>query len=235
MTVLEGAMDLTLAVYALVTGGMTAFNPCGMAMLPAYLGYVLAGTASEGRRPIGKAFRWGGAVAVGCVGLFLGVALVLALGLRTLTRWAPVLGLGVGVGLILLAGAQWAGRSVPFPRIPVRASGRGRSWGAAVGFGVAYGLASMGCALPLFLAGVGVSLVPARWEQGLVLLGLYTLGLGGVLVGLALGVALLGTAAVRRARHLAGGIERLGALLMLGSGVYLVYYWTLGPGRLRFF
>lgn len=56
-TVLEGAMDRTLAVYALVTGGITAFNPCGMAMLPAYLGYVLAETASEGRPSVGEG-RW---------------------------------------------------------------------------------------------------------------------------------------------------------------------------------
>ncbi len=106
-------MAHALALYALIAGMMAAVNPCGLAMLPAYIGYLLA--RPRGQIRLGEAAGMGLAMAAGCTGLFVVAGAALALGLRILTRWTPALGLGVGGALILLALSRVAGRPWPLP------------------------------------------------------------------------------------------------------------------------
>jgi cytochrome c biogenesis protein CcdA len=75
----------------------------------------------------------------------------------------PWLGTTVGVGLIGLAGLLAAGRTITFPlatsalrRLRPATSKLGLSGYLAYGF--AYGLASLGCTLPVFIGVVGTSL-----------------------------------------------------------------------------
>lgn len=218
-------MDLPLALYALVTGMMATVNPCGLAMLPAYLGYAMART--RGRIPLGEAFSIGLGMAAGCTGLFVVAGIALALGLRALTRWFPLFGLGIGGLLVLLALSRWRGRPWPIPRLPIdwRPEERPSRW-AWVGFGLAYGTASLGCTLPLFLALVGFSLSRRSGAEALFLILFYGLGMGGVLVALALALAVVGSALTRRLRAMAAALETGGNLLLLGAGLYLIYYWS---------
>ncbi|MDT7947898.1 MAG: cytochrome c biogenesis protein CcdA [Thermoflexus sp.] len=217
-------MDFVLAFYAVMTGMMATVNPCGIAMLPAYVGYALARTG--GRLSVREAVGMGLAMAAGCTGLFVAAGFALAMGLRTLTRWSPFLGLGVGGILVLLALSRLAGRPWPLPGIPleVRAGERSSRW-TWFSFGVAYGLASLGCTLPLFLALVGFSLARRSGGEALLLILLYGLGMGVVLVALSVALALVGRPLAQGLRRLAAAVETAGALLLLGAGLYLIYYW----------
>ncbi|WP_448594096.1 cytochrome c biogenesis CcdA family protein [Thermoflexus hugenholtzii] len=217
-------MDFALAFYAVMTGMMATVNPCGIAMLPAYVGYALARTG--GRLSVRDAVGMGLAMAAGCIVLFVVAGFALTMGLRALTRWSPFLGLGVGGILVLLALSRLAGRPWPLPAVPlqVRAGERASRW-AGFGFGVAYGLASLGCTLPLFLALVGFSLARRSAGEALLLVLLYGLGMGVVLVVLSLAMALIGHPLARGLRRLAAAVETAGALLLLGAGLYLIYYW----------
>ena len=94
--------------FAFAAGMASAVNPCGFAMLPAYLGLYLGGT-EKGRgnpRPVwhlGRALLVGGAVTAGFVVLFGIAGLVIGLGTRSLfVDILPGLGLLIGVALAVV-------------------------------------------------------------------------------------------------------------------------------------
>src|SRR5262249_7320253 len=101
-------------------------------------------------------------------------------------------------------------------------------WGYAA-FGLAYGLASLGCALPVFLTVVGSALVLHGFLAGLLEFLLYGLGMGAVMAMLTLAMALFKGAALGTARRLVRIVNPASAALLLATGAYVVYYWlTLG-------
>ena len=96
-------------------------------------------------------------------------------------------------------------------------------------YGLAYGLASLSCTLPIFLAVVGSALAVKGLLAGMVQFVLYAAGMGLVISGLTLAVALFKHAALRSARRVLPIVQPLSAVLLLIAGAYIVYYWlTLG-------
>ena len=100
--------------FAFAAGMASAVNPCGFAMLPAYLGLYL-GSDQENAGPtfpakqLGKALLVGASVTAGFVVLFAAVGMVIGFGARTFVVGVlPWLGLGIGVFLVV-AGAWMVG------------------------------------------------------------------------------------------------------------------------------
>lgn len=222
--------------FAFGAGLVSAVNPCGFAMLPAYLGLYLQrgmdGAASRGAR-LGRALQVGATVTLGFVALFGVVGTAIGLGARSLAALFPWIGLGTGVLLVLAGAWSWFGGTL-YARAGERmsqrlASGTSdglRGWFA---FGLAYGIASLSCTLPIFLAVLGSSLTVASLPQvGLQLL-LYGLGMGAVITALTLGLALFQQVLVDRMRRAVRFVAPASAGLMLLAGAYVIYYWlTLG-------
>jgi cytochrome c biogenesis protein CcdA len=97
-------------------------------------------------------------------------------------------------------------------------------------FGIAYGLASLSCTLPIFLVVVGGALAASGFVSGMVQFVSYGVGMGVVLIGVTLGVVFFRSAVDTGVRAIMPYVERAGAVALTGAGVYLVYYWTLGTG-----
>ncbi|MCL6647801.1 MAG: cytochrome c biogenesis protein CcdA [Chloroflexi bacterium] len=239
------ALDTLAAVlpfgYAFGAGMVAAVNPCGFALLPAYLGlYLRSAGAGRGRwGRLGAALRISLAVTAGFVVLFglAGVAISLVSG--WLARSLPLVGLGVGVALVLAGGALLSGRSLVLAageQVADRLGPLARRAGL-VGFfayGLAYGAASLSCALPIFLTVVGTTLVVEGAGAGIVQFFLYALGMGFVVTVLTLAVALFRSTVLAGVRPLLRSSQLLSAVLLLAAGAYLVYYWlTLGRLLLR--
>jgi hypothetical protein len=74
---LQGVGNLLPAGYALGAGMAAAVNPCGFALLPAYIGLYL-GTESATAPRLARAVAVGAAMTTGCVALFGLARLVLA-------------------------------------------------------------------------------------------------------------------------------------------------------------
>jgi cytochrome c biogenesis protein CcdA len=98
-------------------------------------------------------------------------------------------------------------------------------------FGLGYGLASLGCTLPLFLALVGTATAAGGLGSAIGAFALYGAGMAMTLGLLALVASLAGVGTVRRGRTVARFVPGLGAVLLLVSGAYVLYYW-LTAGRL---
>jgi cytochrome c-type biogenesis protein len=235
--VADGAGSRVWWTYAFLLGAVAAFNPCGFALLPAYLGLYL----SEKRNVQGVAIRGRHALLVSLVvagsftALFGAIGAVFELGSSLIVRWLPWVGLGVGVILIVVGGVFLAGGHVG-ANLPERlAGGLGpsaaepglRGYGA---FGLAYGLASLGCALPLFLALLGTAVEAGGRGSAVVAFALYGLGMATVLGGLTVAAAVVSSGIFARVRVAVRYVSGLSAVLLLASGAYVVYYW-LSVGR----
>ena len=226
--------------FAYAVGAASAVNPCGFAMLPAYLGlYVSGGNGDqENRQPVkllARAVMVGLSVSVGFVVLFGLVGLVLGFGSQAIVVSAlPYVGLAIGV-LLIGAGAFMAGGGKIYTSLAQRAASRigdpGRmNLPSYVLFGVSYGLASLSCTLPLFLAVLGVGAgLSSGWLDTLGQFVLYAAGMGSVIMALTLGMAVARSVMVRWLRAVLPYVGIVGAWLMVVAGIYIMFYWlTIG-------
>ena len=226
--------------FAYAVGAASAVNPCGFAMLPAYLGlYVSGGNPDRDRHQpvmlVARAIMVGLSVSIGFVVLFGLVGLVLGLGSQAIVVTAlPYVGLAVGV-LLIGAGAFMAAGGKIYTSLAQRAAARIGDPGQLnvpgyALFGVSYGLASLSCTLPLFLAVLGVGAgLSSGWLDTISQFVLYALGMGTVILLLTLGMAVARTVLLRWMRAVLPYVGVVGAWLMVVAGVYIVFYWlTLG-------
>ena len=212
---------------ALTAGMLGAVNPCGFALLPAYLSVLVAGDRtqpSSAAAAVGRALRCTAALTLGYVAVFGAFGLVLA----PLTGWLmPRLPwLTVVFGLLLLALGVWlaAGRSLPAPGRGMRAPRLTGTAASMVLFGMAYAVASLGCAIGPFLAIVVSSLRAGSIGEGLALFVSYAAGMGLVIGVTALAVALVRVSAVSKLRRAAAHVPRIGGLVLIIAGAYVAYY-----------
>ncbi|MGD9890210.1 MAG: cytochrome c biogenesis CcdA family protein [Dehalococcoidia bacterium] len=222
--------------FAFGAGMVSAVNPCGFTMLPVYLGLYLGARGAERRTAGGQLWQAlvvGGSVTAGFVVLFAVVGTVIGAGMQILVSALPWIGLAVGIA-VMAAGAWFlSGRSSYV--------GVGERVGAQIGdprqadlrgfflFGLSYGLASLSCTLPVFLSVVGGSVAVRGPLTALGQFILYGLGMGAVILALTLSLALFEAGVVRGLRRVQPYVERAGAVLAIGAGAYIVYYWlTLG-------
>jgi cytochrome c biogenesis protein CcdA len=96
-------------------------------------------------------------------------------------------------------------------------------------FGLSYGTASLSCTLPIFLAVVGTSFAVSSIAASFGQFVLYAAGMGFVIMGLTLGMAIFKGAMSSGVRKAMPYIQPIGTWLMIVAGTYIVFYWlTLG-------
>ena len=233
-------MTASSLLYPFTLGMMAAVNPCGFPLLPAYLELFVGPAGGDDRAGV-RAVRAVTAAAFATVGF---LALFGTLGLITQLGWSELAGRSasvaaymmvvLGVGMVALGVLTLARRSFKLP-LPEIGAGAGLRRPAALAvFGFSYGVASIGCALPLFVGGVAASFGHAsslRAASGLLA---YGLGMGAVLGALAIGIAVLGRGAGRHLRRASRWIPVAGGIIIVAIGAYLTWYWVadiVSPGH----
>ena len=222
--------------YALTAGMVAAVNPCGFAMLPAYLSYFLGmeGQAADRSTParLGRALVVGATVTVGFVVVFLGVGLVVNAGLQQVVDYTKYLSIVVGLALVVLGVARLFGYRLPYTTPRLDKGGRSRTVGSMFVFGVSYAVASIGCALPIFMIVLfGGLFLGNDVASGLLGVVVYGLGMGLVLTALTVTLALAEGGLLHVLRRTMQWVDRLAGVFLILAGAYLVYYWTF---NLRF-
>ena len=215
--------ELPLAV-AVAAGMLAAVNPCGFALLPAYLSLLVLGDHPGGRGPaVVRALGLTAAMSVGFVAVFgaFGLAVApVAGGVQEHLPWFTIV-----LGLLVAAAGGWllAGRDLPAPRLRRGAALTG-SVRSMVTFGAAYAVASLGCTIGPFLAIVVTSFRAGSIANGFALFAAYAAGMGLVVGVAAVAVALAQTALLGRLRRVGRLVPRLGGALLLTVGLYVAYY-----------
>ncbi|WP_250037944.1 cytochrome c biogenesis CcdA family protein [Paractinoplanes maris] len=214
---------------ALTAGMLGAVNPCGFALLPAYLSVLVAtdpAPAASRRagttRAVGRALKAGAALALGYAVVFGVFGLVLTPIAGVLQPRLPWLTVVLGVALAALGVWLVAGRSLPTPA--VRAPALTGTTGSTVLFGMAYAVASLGCAVGPFLALVVSSLRAGSLASGVALFLAYAGGMALVVSATAVAVALVRFSLLGRVRRLLGVVPRAGGAILVLCGVYVAYY-----------
>ncbi|MGH2751834.1 MAG: cytochrome c biogenesis CcdA family protein [Actinomycetota bacterium] len=228
-----GGTPLGPLAVALVAGGLSTVNPCGFALLPAFLSLYVG--IDEERLPSASSRTMqglvvGAVVSGGFLAVFAVVGLPLALGAGVLTRAVPWLGVGIGLALALTGLAMVLGRKPSLAlHSPVRLE-RNRSPKTMFLFGIGYGIASLGCTLPVFLAVIGASAATSGLSGSVAVFAGYGAGMAIVLMALSLAASMLRSGLARRLKGMLRHMGRIAGGFIGVTGAYLTYYWA----RVRF-
>lgn len=224
-----GSAQFPLAL-ALVAGAVAAVNPCGFAMLPAYLALLVSGPGPEGaqaprRVQVQRAATLSLAMTSGFAAVFGAFGLAVARLSVSIQQYLP--GVTLGIGIVLIGMGVWLALGRHLSGVPaLRRVGRapGMGVGSQVLYGVGFAAASLSCAVGPFLA---ITTTAARTGDaaGVVLTYLtFAAGMGAVVTTLAIGVALARGSMVAHIRRATPLIERFSGLLLLAAGGYVAWY-----------
>ena len=216
-------------------GVVAAFNPCGFAMLPAWLSYFIgAGDRDQDPNLLRAALRGlvvGLTLTAGFIAVFGGFGLLF----ETILSRGVVLDrigwvtMAVGVGMTGLGAWMVSGRELNL-RLPKMAKGTGsRRLGSVFMFGVSYAVVSLSCTIGLFIASVGATFTNRSYAEGVANFVAYAAGMGSVITFLTLSLALARTNVAGRMRKLLPYVTRVSGVLLIAAGIYLVNYgwWEL--------
>lgn len=230
-----------LLALAFAAGMLAPVNPCGFALLPAWITHTLADVDSATRTSartsthrtplptrLARALRAGTALTLGFTGTLTVAGLAISAGARALITAAPWLGLAVGIILLLLGAATLTGRTL---RLRLPATSRLARVGGSAGagrlavFGVGYAAASLSCTFGVLLAVIAQAQATATYAGLLAVFAAYTLGSAAILLLVAIATAAAGAALTRHLSILARHSTRITAVVLLLTGGYLAWYW----------
>jgi len=219
-------IDAPLAL-AFAAGLVATVNPCGFAMLPAYLSYFMGieeqdtSTASAVR----SALVVGGIVSIGFLMVFGLAGILITAGFRVVINVIPwiaiVIGIGIiGLGIALLRGYEM---TVGLPKVQKAASGRG--YRSVFLFGVSYAVASLSCTLPVFLTVVATQVTRGSLVSGLATFLVYGSGMAVVLIAVTVALAIGKRSLVGWLRGSARYISKVSGAILIAAGGYIVWFW----------
>ena len=219
-----GSVSLSLAA---ITGALSVLNPCGFPLLPAFLSFYVG--TDDARLPsaasrVAQGLQIGLLVTAGFLASFTIIGLPITLGANAVARIVPWVGLSVGALLIIVGTAALTGKSIRLAHTP-RAHREGRSRGAVMAFGAGYGLASLGCTLPLFLTLIAAALSSHGTAASLTVFATFGAGMGVVMMALSVTAAFARHGLTRMLRRALPWLTRVSGAMLVLAGSYLSYYW----------
>ena len=231
-------MDQGLIGLAFAAGLVAALNPCGFAMLPAYLLLVVRGQQSGERSgaPVGLASV--GRALAATVGMGLGFLTVFGV-FGALTDIGGLDGAAISAvrngGNRTCACRAWGLVAVGSEVDGIDASAARPAMGAArvrlgsmYGYGVSYAIASLSCTIGPFLAVTAAGVRGGSIVTGVSIYLAYVAGLTLVVGVLAIAAATTSSALADRVRRILPFVNRISGALLVLVGLYVAYY-----GRLR--
>lgn len=241
--------DATLLGYAFGVGIIAFFNPCGFALLPAYVAHYLGQVRIEESDWLERGLRGlklGLVMSAGFFTVFAGLGLALALAGRVLSRYliayAPWIGAGVGVMLLILGLTMLLRRDfslgLPVAGLANRLRGGRKPSDHSLAFyyiyGISYAIGSLGCTLPLFLS-VTLTAFTAHWLNGLANFLAYAWGMTLMMLSFSLLVVYARELIQRYFQSVLRFVQPVSAWVLLGIGCYLIWYQLIYAGVLGSF
>ena len=220
--------------YALAIGaGMVAtVNPCGFAMLPAYLGFFVGTDDGESRAlrdRVARALVVSTAMTVGFVTVFGIVGLLVQTVAQSIDDHLSKVTIGIGILLVLLGLWLLTGHELRINGPKLQRGGRDRTLVSMYLFGVSYATASLSCTLGPFLVALTPTFRHSGTASGLLAFVAYALGMGLVVASATVALAGAQQTWITRLRNLGPIINRVSGALLILAGLYVAWYgyWEL--------
>lgn len=227
-----------LTVFAFAAGAATFFNPCGIALLPVYVSQYIAGKDKETYLEtknvlpvgimrgalIGSAATLGFLVLFGLFGLLL--SYVGSLISNAMPSIALILGLilmGIGTTVLLKVPIHI---NMPFVT-RIRAQSK-QGFSSYFTFGIAYGLASLSCTIPVFLLVVLAALSTGGFIASLAIYLAYAAGMGALMISLSVGMVASKKFSNNYLKLVRPHMNKINGGLIIAAGLYVIYIQYLG-------
>ncbi|MCV7427849.1 cytochrome c biogenesis CcdA family protein [Mycobacterium montefiorense] len=226
-------MNQGLIGLAFAAGLVAAVNPCGFAMLPAYLLLVVREQRNSERvSPLAGLVRALSATAGMALGFLTVFGLFGALSISaatTVQRYLPYATVAIGIVLVVLGIWLLSGRELTAltprqlgPRWAPKQQGS-RLVGM-YGYGISYAIASLSCTIGPFLAVTAAGLRSGSVVTGVSIYLAYVAGLTLVVGALAVAAATASSALADRLRRVLPFVNRIGGVLLVVVGLYVGHY-----------
>ena len=220
-------MNQGLLGLAFGAGLVAALNPCGFALLPAYLTLVVRAEQGGVLTAVWRALAATMAMTLGFLAAFGAFGLLTVTVAAAVERFLPYVTIVIGISLVALGIWLLLGRDLALLTPRALAAGRRAPTarlGSMFGYGVGYAVASLSCTIGPFLAVTGATFRGGPLLDGLMIYLAYAAGFG-LLVGvMAVGVAFARTALIERIRRILPYINRISGALLIAVGLYVGYY-----------
>lgn len=224
-------MDIAVLSLAALAGAVAAFNPCGFALLPAYLGMIAHSATNEPStratmfRSLMRGVRFAAGMTVGFMLVFGTAAAIFLPFAGVVARTLPYVTIGIGVLLFFVGAWLLSGREIRIRKLP-GFSGRAPNAGgfSQIGYGITFSVASLSCTIGPFLAMVSVAAAADTAITSVAAFVAYALGMGLVALSLAVIVTVTSGTLVARIRNAAPVINRVSGGLLLLAGAYVAWY-----------
>jgi cytochrome c-type biogenesis protein len=213
---------------ALTTGVITAFNPCGFAMLPAYVSYFVGSTTNDQPKStperLARASLVGAVVTLGFVTVF-GILGIVATGLRgSVTKATPYISMFVGVVLVVLAVAMIRGFEPKLSFLKIGRASQGSSLKSMYVYGLSYAVISLSCGFAGFLGTVASAFREDSIVHAMSVYLAFALGMGLVLLIVSIAAALAQQTFIRGLKKILPYVNRVSGALLLLAGLYVSWY-----------
>ena len=213
--------------YSFILGVLAAVNPCGFVLLPTYLIFFL-GTHEETELTTSERMRRALVVSSGISIGFLAIFFVIGVISRLFTQWielnAKYASLAIGIVLVI-GGARMLSGWTPKFALPQIGGVQTKTFRATVIYGVAYAVASIGCTIGFLTTAVFGSIALHGFISGVFSILLYGLGMAMLVTALTVSLAFAKTGIVTMIKNRLHIVQRLGAIFVTITGIYLVLYW----------
>ena len=221
--------------YSFILGVLAAVNPCGFVLLPTYLIFFL-GTREEPNLKTGERLRRALVVSSGISLGFLAIFFVIGVISRLFTQWielnAKYASLAIGIVLVI-GGARMLTGWTPKFAVPQIGGVQTKTFRATVIYGVAYAVASIGCTIGFLTTAVFGSIALHGFISGVLSILLYGVGMAMLVTALTVSLAFAKTGILTIVRNQLHLIQRLGAIFVTLTGIYLVFYWYAAISETR--
>lgn len=229
-------MDTATLSLAIVAGVLATFNPCGFALLPAYMGMIAA--ANEGRsksQALIGGLRFASGMTVGFILLFGTFGLVFAPFASAISRYLPIVTIVVGILIVVLGFWLLLGRKVGNGAGLIKGWSPGESWFSQVGYGLTFAIVSLSCTLGPFLAVTGASIRSSDFFGIVFTFVAFALGMGAAVSVIAVATALTGSQVSVWMRSKSEVISRVTGSLVILAGLYVAWFgwfeWRVNSGE----
>lgn len=218
---MSSSQDLSLVFAA---GVFATFNPCGFAMLPAYMTMLVnsSSTRTSSTQLALRAVQFASMMSLGVISVFALFAAVIFPISTSIQRYLPIVTITIGVMLIALGAATLLGRAVFLKKLwsPNTApTARARNLYL---YGVTFALGSVSCTIGPLLAATSKTLNLGLFATLKTYL-FYALGMSVTVVIIAL-IALFSQATLSKLRSSLRVIEIISSLFLIVVGLYLIIF-----------
>jgi cytochrome c biogenesis protein CcdA len=205
-------------------GVFATFNPCGFAMLPAYM-TMLVNSSTKRATPIQLAIRavqFASLMSLGVISVFALFATVIFPISTSVQRYLPIVTITIGALLIALGTGTLFGRAVFLKKLWSPNTAPSTRVKSLYLYGVTFALGSVSCTIGPLLAATSKTL-----NMGLIATLrtylFYSLGMSITIMAIAL-VALFSQATLNKVRNSIRTIEIISSIFLIAIGFYLIIF-----------